>query len=38
MLEYWNNGQKRITSVSGSRVFGPKKQEEWNVGTMVTAQ
>jgi len=22
MLEYWNNGQKRITSVFGSRVLG----------------
>jgi hypothetical protein len=23
MLESWNNGQKRITSVFGSRIFGP---------------
>jgi len=26
MLEYWNNGQKRITSVLGSRVLGSKNR------------
>jgi len=29
-----NSGQKRITSVFGSRVLGSKRQGEWKAGTM----